>query len=278
MRYKGSKIANRKTASNTIIAETGWKGLSKRCDYGEMPDSTLNKLENRINYFRQNAGVRDILAIDKERSAKCQEASVMFAPIGIFSREPGPETHTCYTKDAGQAAMFGQMVKDPNPAIALTVLMSDEKSEELYNRQFVLAPNSRKLGIGASENNTVAWVTTPTDKLIDTAYYNTHFIAWPPAYCPKMFLFDKWSFSMYGDFGKAKVSIELVSNKTKASKVIANTTKVEKAPMMPFSTLVISPAISEKELNEIADGDFFRISIELNPKKKYVYTSSIWLN
>ena len=83
---------------------------------------------------------------------------------------------------------------------------------------------------------------------------------------------------MYGDFGKAKVSIELVSNKTKASKVIANTTKVEKAPMMPFSTLVISPAISEKELNEIADGDFFRISIELNPKKKYVYTSSIWLN
>ena len=207
VRYKGSKIANRKTASNTIIAETGWKGLSKRCDYGEMPDSTLNKLENRINYFRQNAGVRDILAIDKERSAKCQEASVMFAPIGIFSREPGPETHTCYTKDAGQAAMFGQMVKDPNPAIALTVLMSDEKSEELYNRQFVLAPNSRKLGIGASENNTVAWVTTPTDKLIDTAYYNTHFIAWPPAYCPKMFLFDKWSFSMYGDFGKAKVSI-----------------------------------------------------------------------
>ena len=131
-------------------------------------DEVENKLENRINYFRQNAGVRDILAIDKERSAKCQEASVMFAPIGVFSREPGPETHTCYTKDAGQAAMFGQMVKDPNPAIALTVLMSDDKSEELYNRQFVLAPNSRKLGIGASENNTVVTITPSkvTDQLL----------------------------------------------------------------------------------------------------------------
>ena len=278
LRYKGSKIANRKTASNTIVAETGWNGLSKRCDYGEMPDSTLKKLENRINYFRQNAGVRDILAVDKERSAKCQEASVMFAPIGVFSREPGPETHTCYTKDAGQAAMFGQMVKDPNPAIALTVLMSDDKSEELYNRQFVLAPNSRKLGIGASENNTVAWVTTPTDKLIDTPYYNTHFIAWPPAFCPKMFLFDKWSFSMYGDFSKAKVTIELISAKNKTPKVISNTLKVEKAPMMPFSTLVITPSITEKEKSEIGEGDTFRISVELNPKKKYSFTSTIWLN
>jgi hypothetical protein len=83
---------------------------------------------------------------------------------------------------------------------------------------------------------------------------------------------------MYGDFKKAKVSIELVNSKTKVSKVISNTTKVEKAPMMPFSTLVISPVISEKELNEIGEGDFFRISVEMNPKKKYSYTSTIWLN
>jgi hypothetical protein len=83
---------------------------------------------------------------------------------------------------------------------------------------------------------------------------------------------------MYGDFKKAKVLIELVSNKTKVSKVIANATKVEKAPMMPFSTLIISPTISEKELNEIGEGDFFRISVELNPMKKYVYTSTVWLN
>lgn len=273
VRYKGSKIANRKTVSNTLVPETGWNGFSKRCDYGEIPDTTLIKLENRINYFRQNAGVRDILKIDKERSEKCQQASVMFSPIGVFSREPGPETHHCYTKGAGEASMFGQMVKDPNPAIALTVLMSDEKSEELYNRQFVLAPNSRKMGIGASENNTVVWISTPTDQMQDTGFYTKHFIAWPPAYCPKMLLFDKWSFSMYGDLTKAKVSVIATSRGN-----IGCTTKVEKAPMMPFSTLIITPFISEQFKNSIQEGETFTITVELSPKKKFTYTSTIWLN
>lgn len=274
IRYTGTKIANRKTDKGVLVAETGWNGLSKRCDYGEIPDSTLKKLETRINYFRQNAGLRDLLMLDKNRTEKCQQASVMFAPIGVFSREPGPETHTCYSNGAGEAAMFGQMIKDPNPAISITVLMSDKKSDELYNRQFVLAPNSRKFGIGASENNTVTWITTPDDKIIDSAFYLNHFISWPPAgYCPKLFLFDKWSFSMAGDLRKAKVSIV-----SKSMGPIAAKTKLESAPMVSFSTLVITPELSEKQRAEIKDGEVFTVTIELANKKKITYSSTIWQN
>jgi hypothetical protein len=274
LRYKGSKISNRKTDKGVVIAETGWNGFSKRCDYGDMPDSTFKKLETRINYFRQNAGVRDLLTLDKDRAEKCQQASVMFTPIGVFSRQPGPETHTCYSRGAGEAAMFGQMIKDPNPAISLTVLMSDEKSEELYNRQYILAPNSKKFGIGASENNTVAWITTPNDKIIDSAFYLSHFISWPPAgFCPKLFLFDKWSFSMAGDLRKAKVSIQ--------SKTFGNIpvkTKLEQSPMVSFYTIVMTPELSEKQKSEIKEGESFTITVELSPKKKISYSSTIWLN
>ena len=274
LRYKGTKIANRKTEKGVVIAETGWNGFSKRCDYGEMPDSTLKKLETRINYFRQNAGVRDLLVLDKDRTEKCQQASVMFTPIGVFSREPGPETHTCYSKGAGEAALFSQMIKDPNPAISLTVLMSDDKSEELYNRQYILAPNSKKFGIGASENNTVTWITTPNDKIIDSAFYLNHFIAWPPAgYCPKLFLFDKWSFSMAGDLKKAKVS---VTSKTWGNVPVK--TKVEQSPMVSFSTIVITPEITDKQRAEIKEGEVFTITVEVSAKKKIVYTSTIWQN
>lgn len=274
IRYKGTKIHNRKTEKGLMVAETGWNGFSKRCDYGELPDSTLKKLETRINYFRQNAGLRDLLMLDKDRTEKCQQASVMFAPIGVFSREPGPETHTCYSRGAGEAAMFGQMVKDPNPAIGITVLMSDEKSEELYNRQFILAPNSRKFGIGASENNTVTWITTPNDKIIDSSFYLNHFISWPPAgYCPKLFLFDKWSFSMAGDLRKAKVSI--------VSKTLGNIsvkTKIEQAPMVPFQTIVMLPNLTEKQKQELKEGEVFTVVIEISQKKKVTYTTTIWQN
>jgi hypothetical protein len=103
--------------------------------------------------------------------------------------------------------------------------MSDEKSEELYNRQYILAPNAKYFGFGSSENNSVFWMVHPSDKLTDSIFYTKNFISWPPqGYCPKMFLFDKWSFSMYGDLSKATVEISSKS----LDKIKCTNVKVEK--------------------------------------------------
>ncbi len=236
-RYKGSRIFSETNGSETKVF-TGWNGYSKRCTAGKMPDSTIAKIGDRINYFRQNAGYKRILPYNPRRSKKCQEASVMYAPIGVFTREPTPETHICYTKDAAEAAAFSQMVKDPNPAIAATVLMADKKSDELYNRQYVLAPNARSFAYGASENNSVYWMVEPSEKLNkkDSAWFKQNFISWPPAgYCPRMFLFSKWSFMMDQNLEGATVTLKSLSLSTVKAEA-----KVEKSPFLPYSTLVIT--------------------------------------
>lgn len=270
IRYKNTRIYSKKSGS-TQVAQTGWDGISKSCKYGSIPDSTQQKVTDRINYFRQNAGVRDIVTYNKNQAQKCQEASVMYAPIGVFTREPTPETHLCYSQEAAEAARFGQMVKDNNPAIAATVLMSDEKSEELYNRQYILAPHGLYYGFGASENNTVFWMVHPEDKLIDSAYYDKNYISWPPqGYCPRMFLFSKWSFSMNADLSKAKVEVS-----SKSLSKVSCTTKVEKSPMLPFSTLVITPKIEKYEGNLLPVGEKITVTITLSPKNIISYDFSV---
>lgn len=267
-RYKGSRIFSETNGSETKVF-TGWNGYSKRCTAGKMPDSTIAKIGDRINYFRQNAGYKRILPYNPRRSKKCQEASVMYAPIGVFTREPTPETHICYTKDAAEAAAFSQMVKDPNPAIAATVLMADNKSDELYNRQYVLAPNARSFAFGASENNSVYWMVQPSEKLNkkDSAWFKKNFISWPPAgYCPRMFLFSKWSFMMDQNLEGATVTLKSLSLST-----VKAESKVEKSPFLPYSTLVINPKITAAEARGFAKDEIIDVQIKLKNRKTIGY-------
>jgi len=270
VRYKNTRIYNYKK-NNVSLAATGWNGLSKRCEAGIMPDSTIEKITDRINYFRTAAGVRDLVRYSNIKGDKCQEASVMYAPVGVFTREPTPETHICYTQGASEAARYAQVVKDNNPAIAATVLISDQKSQELYNRQYILAPNAKYYGFGATENNSVFWMVAPGEKLSDSGFYLKNFISWPPqGYCPNMLMFEKWSFSMYGDLKDAKIEISAphISKMTVSG-------HVEQSPMLPFSTLVFDPNIRRTEFQMLPNGEKIDIKITLKNKKVYTYSVKV---
>ncbi len=270
VRYKNTRIYSYKR-NNETLAATGWKGISKRCEAGEMPDSTIEKVTDRINYFRTAAGVRDLVRFSQDKGEFCQEASVMYAPVGVFTREPTPETHICFTQGAAEAARYAQVVKDNNPAIAATVLVSDQKSQELYNRQYILAPNAKYFGFGASENNSVFWMVAPGEKLADSSYYQKNFISWPPqGYCPNMLMFEKWSFSMYGDLKDAKIEVSAphISKMTVSG-------HVEQSPMLPFSTLVFDPNIRRTEFQMLPNGEKIDIKITLKNKKVYSYSVKV---
>jgi hypothetical protein len=270
VRYKNTRIYSYKR-NNETLAATGWKGISKRCEAGEMPDSTIEKVTDRINYFRTAAGVRDLVRFSQDKGELCQEASVMYAPVGVFTREPTPETHICFTQGAAEAARYAQVVKDNNPAIAATVLVSDQKSQELYNRQYMLAPNAKYFGFGASENNSVFWMVAPGEKLADSSYYQKNFISWPPqGYCPSMLMFEKWSFSMYGDLKDAKIEI----SSPHISKMTVSG-HVELSPMLPFSTLVFEPNIRRTEFQMLPNGEKIDIKITLKNKKVYSYSVKV---
>lgn len=254
---KGKKIAN-----------TGWNGESAMCKPGQMPDSTLYKVLHRINYYRQNAGIVLPMNLSTERVQKCQEAAVMYNGKGIFSREPKPETHQCYTEGAKEAAQVAQAILENNPAQCVTIFMDDSKSQELINRLSILNPEALDMGFGSSENNSVFWLLDVAGAP-DSVYYQTHFVSWPPAgYCPKMLVFKKWSFSIAADIKDAKLLIT-----DKDGKEIAVNYNIYKLPGMLLNTMVIEPNFDTKKLTE---KDFFNVTVELKDKRKFTYTIQLF--
>jgi hypothetical protein len=266
IRYAGTRI-DYSTVKGIKKANTGWNGNSLVCDAGRLPDSTLSKVLDRLNYFRANAGVITPMTLSLDRVRKCQEAATMFAPKGIFSREPKRETHECFTTGAAEAAANSQAILESNPAQCVTIFMDDKKSEELVNRLSVLHPGSNYVGFGSAENNSVFWL-LDLEEAADTQYYKNNFVAWPNKQCPKMLMFKRWSFSIAQDVNGAKV---LIKDKTGAE-VKAGSAEYPLKSMM-LNTLVITPEI---QTANIAAGDYFDVVIELKNKKKYNYRITVF--
>lgn len=266
-RFKGSKIAFTKIKGKQL-SQTGWTGNSKLCNAGTLPDTTINKITDRINYFRQNSGVKTPISVDPNKIIACLEAATMYAPIGVFSREPKPETHKCYSAAAADAAKYGQAVLESNPAQCITVLMNDEKSDEIYNRRLLTHPGLINYGFGCAENNSVFWLADKSFLTIDSAYYKNHFVCWPSAgACPVMLMFDKWSFSMLADFTDAVVT----ANSKKLGPVEFNT-QVEQGNALGLPTLIIIPLGFIKW----EAGDEINITISLKNKKSYSYSTALF--
>ncbi len=261
IRYKGTKIGYAQV-NGIKTPQTGWNGYSKHCIAGNMPDSTVQRIETRLNYFRQNAGVLAPVSYSPSRASACQQAAILFAPVGMFTREPRPETHGCYTEEAAYAAAMGHAVMEPNPAIALTVLIEDQKSEELFNRQMLLNPSSYAFGFGSAENNSVFWVVDDGEVWVDSASYAKRFISWPPnGYAPALLTFETWSFSSTESLMDAEVEI----NSEKLGPLEAQVKLVENS-FLPMNTLVIEHG---KRKSDWQAGDTVRMKIKLKNGQMY---------
>ncbi len=266
-RFKGSKIAYSKVKGKQV-SNTGWSGVIKTCTPGTLPDSTNQKITNRINYFRQNAGIPTAVRLDEDKQIACLAAATMYAPIGVFSREPKPETHKCFSQAAADAAAYGQAILESNPAQSVTVLMSDTKSDEMYNRRLITHPGLTNYGYGCADNNSVFWMADKSLLKIDSVYYKEHFITWPAAGAsPIMLVFDKWSFSILQPLTDATVS--MTSNKQ--GKVECDV-HVEAGNGLGLPTLVIIPLGMPKW----ETGDVIKTTVTLKNKKVYTYSTELF--
>lgn len=261
VRYAGTKIAYT-TVKGVKKASTGWNGNSLVCDAGQLPDSTLAKVIDRLNYFRQNAGVLSAMTLSMDRVKKCQEAATMFAPLGIFSREPKPETHECYSQGAAEAAANSQAILEPNPAQCVTIFMDDKKSDEMINRRAILNPGSQYVGFGSAENNSVFWLLDLAPSA-DSNLYKKQFVSWPARFSPRMLIMSKWTFSMDAPLRDATVKI---TDET-GSEVPLSVTWQE-AGEMNLQTLVIKPSA---DLAKKPAGTTWTVKVSLKNKKSYEY-------
>lgn len=281
LRFKGSKINSVpvKGSKTKKMAATGWTGNLKNCDPGMLPDSTLIKIANRLNYFRQNAGPLSGLSVDASKVRGCLEASLVYSNKGVFTQTPKPETHACYTDLAAMTAELGMAVMEPNPAQSATALMADKGSTGMLTRRMILHPGFESFGVGSTDNNTVYWIADNEKPIIDSSYWKSHSFSWPaPGAAPSMLLFDIWSYSGLMDFSGATVTMK----SEKLGLIPVEVTPIEGSQIgLPMLTWKVteSPEIAIKMSKDkngrellFVPGDKINISIVLKSKKTINYT------
>ncbi|MEY2923878.1 MAG: hypothetical protein RLZZ337_418 [Bacteroidota bacterium] len=236
-----------------------WDGSTSTCEPGVLDMDIQTKVANRINYFRRNAGVPEVL-FDAATNEYCQKAALMMTANRNLEHNP-PRTWRCYSDDGAYAAKHSLLIKDANTSLAVTYIM-DDKNPSAGNRRWLLYPNGRVYGHGSTDDVAVIW-TLDDSGSTDTAQYMDNPVCWPPkGDVPQIMLFQNWTFSIYRDLTDAKVEVK---QDGKALDV-----KVEKfvrgygAP-----TLVFTPNIEKQAL---PDKSKFDVTVTLSNGRKYLYT------
>jgi len=235
-----------------------WEGSKSGCDAGVIDIEIQEKVANRINYFRRNAGVPEVL-LDAATNEYCQAAALMMTANNMLEHDP-PKTWRCWSSEGAYAAKHSLLIKDANTSLAVTYAM-DDKNPSAGNRRWLLYPNGKVYGHGSTDNMAVIWALDDSGSE-DTARYKENAVTWPPkGYVPQLMLFSNWTFSLYQDLTNAEVDVK---QDGKAIEV-----KVEKfvrgygAP-----TLVFTPAVNKTAL---PDKSIFDVTVTLSNGSKYSY-------
>ena len=248
-----------KDQSGNIAVSYVWNGSLSNCDAGELDLDIQNKVANRINYFRRNAGVPEVL-FDAATNEFCQKAALMMTANRALEHNP-PRTWRCFSDDGAYAAKHSLLIKDANTSLAVTYIM-DDKNPSAGNRRWLLYPNGRVYGHGSTENVAVIWALDDSGST-DTTQYMDNPVCWPPkGDVPQLMLFQNWTFSIYRDLTDAKV--EVVQDGKPINVKVEKFVRGYGAP-----TLVFAPEINKSSL---PDKSKFDVTVTLSNGSKYSYT------
>ncbi len=249
------------TVEGVTVPGYEWNGNPVRCTPGQPDIQIHKKVEDRVNYFRRNAGVPEIY-LDPELNDWCQKAALMMESNRKLDHEPS-RSWRCYSQEGATAAKYSLLTQGANTTLAVTSFFADTKNPSVGNRRWMLYPNSLSLGHGSTENYCVLWALDDSGS-VDTNLYKEQFISWPPeGLIPKMMAFRFWSFSLDQDLKGAKVTMfegdDAVPLKVQ-----------EQVEGYGLPTLVWEPAIDPKTFNE--DHTY---SIKVSLKNGRVYTYNV---
>jgi uncharacterized protein YkwD len=241
------------------IAPYIWNGKSGGCDEGTVDFDIQSKVADRINYFRRNAGVPEVL-FDEATNEYCQKAALMMTANNTLEHDP-PRTWRCWSNDGAYAAKHSLLIKDANTSLAVTYIM-DDKNPTAGNRRWLLYPNGKVYGHGSTNDYAVIWALDDSGSA-DTAEYMDVPVAWPPkGHVPQLMLFTNWTFSIYRDLTNAKVEV-------------IQDGKVLEVQVEPFirgygaPTLVFKPKYDKTALEERST---FDVTVTLSNGRKYNYS------
>lgn len=250
------------TVAGMITNQFVWKGDISRCDEGKIDQGIHKKVENRINYFRRNAGVPEIY-LDPQYNEWCQKAAFMMEVNNKLDHDP-KKNWACYSVEGATAAKYSLLIKDAHTSYAVTSFVADNNNISLGNRRWMLYHNGKVFGHGSTEKYSSIWALDDSGST-DTAMYANQFVAWPPeGYTPQMVVFKNWSFSIYRDLKGAQVTMT-----EKGNPVTLKQHPVIEGYGMP--TLVWTPEIDNKK----AEDRTFEVTIKLTDGRLYKYNVQV---
>ena len=235
-----------------------WNGRVGGCNQGTIDREIQNKVVDRINYFRRNAGVPEVL-FDEATNEYCQKAALMMTANNALSHEPS-KTWRCWSSEGAYAAKHSLLIKEANTSMAVTYIM-DDKNPSAGNRRWLLYPNGRVYGHGSTNDYAVIWALDDSGTT-DTAEYMNKPISWPPkGYLPQLMLMENWTFSLYADLANATV-------------VVLQDGKSLEVNVEPYvegygaPTLVFKPKYNKNTLPAKSD---FNVQISLSDGRQFNY-------
>ncbi|MFT5513638.1 MAG: hypothetical protein ACI8SE_002047 [Bacteroidia bacterium] len=204
--YYMTRVREEMVAGMTV-GGFAWNGSKAQCNPGEIDDDIQQKVEDRINYFRRQAGVPDIY-LDKELNDWCQKAALMMESNKALSHTPDTRW-SCYSDQGAHAARYSLLTKGATTVFAVTSFFADNNTASVGNRRWLLYPNGLALGHGSTENACAIWASDDSGS-VDTNIYKDKFVAWPPeGNLPKMMVFRYWSFSIDQNLVGSTVSMKI---------------------------------------------------------------------
>ncbi len=260
--YYMTRVKEEEVAGMTVGGFT-WNGSKATCNPGDIDPKIQQKVEDRINYFRRQAGVPDIY-LDPELNDWCQKAALMMESNKTLSHTPDSRW-SCYTDEGADAARYSLLTKGATTTMAVTSFFADNANASVGNRRWLLYPNGLALGHGSTENACAIWASDDSGS-VDSNTYKERFVAWPPeGTLPKMMVFNYWSFSINQELKNSKVTMSIDGKNIPVT-------------MQPFEdghrlpTLVWQPSLDVKSMT----GDTqVLVNVDLPNGRRYTYTIKI---
>lgn len=261
--YFGSRLSVKgKNDPNTL--EFNWNGFLDSCKPGRMSPQINLLLENRLNYFRRNAGLTEEIVFSKQDNLYAEIGALMCEANKSLSHVPN-DGWRCYIPAGVDALKDALLIKEVNPAIAITAAMG-QNHPTVGNRRWLLYPKSQFLGIGASKNYTIIKAIDHSREM-DTNKYKNQFVAWPPENgVSKMLLFKKWNFSIIQNLEEATVKM----TDYEGNNIELKQETIENG--YGLNTIVWEPII---KLENYIDKEI-TVTITLKNKKTYIYKTKIY--
>lgn len=202
-------------ASRTESSDVPWSGDEPSCNAGDVPQTTMDKMFMRIEYFRKAVGLHNTVSENETKSEKAQQAALMMKSNGTLDHFP-PDSWKCYST-AGDEGAGNSLLTQTRNAEAVDSYMRDAGSANgpVGHRRWLLWPRLQEIGVGNTDNTNAIWVlgnagTPPSDA--------PEFISWPPkGYTPKQFAYPRWSFSIANaDFTGTSITMKDQNNQSVA--------------------------------------------------------------